>query len=192
MLVSPCATCLPKPKLLQSRPKGQDWNRLMRRNIDGVDHFLDTRGRRLTISNIDAGNIHLKHASSLHGDLRGRSKRNRHPHSDPAPWFAIERAFIEINRNLVALVRRQLVVESHVYLDQSRGRMKGSAGIAPRVLKEVAVHSRWTFHACLWGYVRNGQSCRGVQSPQRVNSFSISIRRNRSTRNMLALRKIWS
>jgi len=32
----------------------------------------------------------------------------------------------------------------------------------------------------------------GHSGPQRVISFNTSIRRNRSTRNLLALRRIWS
>jgi len=37
-----------------------------------------------------------------------------------------------------------------------------SAGIASRILKEVAVHAKSTFHACKWSYAhaRNGRSCR--------------------------------
>jgi hypothetical protein len=33
---------------------------------------------------------------------------------------------------------------------------------------------------------------KGIQQPQRASSISISIRRNRSARNLLGLRKIWS
>jgi hypothetical protein len=59
--------------------------------------------------------------------------------------------------------------------------------------REAVVHAKSNFHACPWGYshVWHGRSCHspkttGYKGPQRVSSFNTSIRRNRSTRNLLA------
>ena len=41
----------------------------MRRNVDVVDHFSTLVAAGCTVSNIHAGNNHLKHAFSLRGDL---------------------------------------------------------------------------------------------------------------------------
>jgi len=76
--------------------------------------------------------------------------------------------------------------------------MGASTGIAPRIFKKIVVHAidlsrlHMGLCSCSGSRVPPWQRTMGHSGPQRVSSFNISIRRNRSTRNLLALRRIWS
>src|SRR5258708_38420698 len=89
--------------------------------------------------------------------------------------------------------QRNLVVELPVYSDESLGwdGVEDPQGdCCPCEIDLSRLHTGLC--SCSEWPVLPWLRTMGCSSPQRVSSFSISIRRNRSTRNLLSLRRIWS
>src|SRR5258708_7113151 len=80
-----------------------------------------------------------------------------YPFSESKTWMT-RMAFMENQPHLIAFGTNATLLWNCPSIQ-----MRVSAGMALRILKEIAVHAKSTFHDCIRSYAlaRNGRSCRG-------------------------------